>query len=281
MEKKNKGDEIDLFELFLKGINIFRDNFWTIFIFFLMGIGLGLVHYHYSKNVFENKMVISSSILTKSYCQKLIETTNKYRKENNLKAISSQLRVTENQAEEIISLSIDDLLEFNDLKEQTAFLITVRVHNQDILPDLQKGLIQYLEDNEFVKVRVEQNKRYFEQTISKLEQEIKDMEMLKQKISTGAFFQSNTGNIMFDPTTVNSKILELTKEKINLENNLALVNSVQIIEGFTPFQRPSSPRLSVSLISGSLIGLFFVSFLIAFKSIRKIIRMADAAKQKT
>lgn len=281
MEKKNKGEEIDLFELFLKGINIFRDNFWAIFIFFFIGIGLGLVHYHYSKNVFENKMVISSSILTKSYCQKLIETTNKYRKENNLKAISSQLRVSENQAEEIISLSIDDLLEFNDLKEQTAFLITVRVHNQDILPDLQKGLIQYLEDNEFVKVRVEQNKRYFEQTISKLEEEIKDMEMLKQKISTGSFFQSNTGNIMFDPTTVNSKILELTKEKINLENNLALVNSVQIIEGFTPFQRPSSPRLSISLISGSLIGLFFVSILIAFKSIRKIIRMADAAKQKS
>ena len=40
------------------------------------------------------------------------------------------------------------------------------------------------------------------------------------------------GNVMFDPTIVNSKIVELTKEKITLQNNLALVNSVQVIEGF-------------------------------------------------
>ena len=36
---------------------------------------------------------------------------------------------------------------------------------------------------------------------------------------------------MFDPTVVNSKILELTKEKINLQNQFTLANSVQVIEG--------------------------------------------------
>ena len=116
--------------------------------------------------------------------------------------------------------------------------------------------------------------------IAKVDEEIKDMEMLKGKIISGEFFQRTQGNVMFDPTTVNSKILELTKERINLQNNLELVNSVQVIEGFTKYQRPVRPKLSLSLISGSFVGLVFVSLLIAFKSVRRILRMADAAKKR-
>ncbi len=52
------------------------------------------------------------------------------------------------------------------------------------------------------------------------------------------FFKATDGNVMFDPTAVNSKIIELTKEKINLQNALALANSVQVIEGFTKFESP-------------------------------------------
>jgi hypothetical protein len=71
----------------------------------------------------------------------------------------------------------------------------------------------------------------------------------------------------------------MTKEKITLENNLALVNSVQVIEGFSKFTRPSKPILSVSMALGSSMGLLFVGIIIAFKSIRRLLRMADA-KQK-
>ncbi len=55
----------------------------------------------------------------------------------------------------------------------------------------------------------------------------------------------------FDPTVVNSKILDLTKEKINLQNQFILANSVQVIEGFTAFETPSKPKLSISLVAGA------------------------------
>ena len=129
-------------------------------------------------------------------------------------------------------------------------------------------------------MRVEQNKKFMKQMLAKMDEEIKDMEAFKEQIVSGSFFRSAQGNVMFDPTNVNSKILELTKEKITMQNELELVNSVQVIEGFTKYERPVRPRLSVSLISGSFVGLVFVSILIAFKSIRRILQMADAAKQK-
>lgn len=277
MEKKTT-DEIDLLDLFLKALNIFRANFWLILSFFLLGVGLGLVSYYTSKKVFENKMVVSSGILTQSYSTILVNNLNKHLSENNLNAVKSILRISDDAIKQIRIININSVIEADASKENDRFIITAEVYDESILPDLQKGLIFYLENNEFVKVRVDQNKQYLKQVISKLDEEIRDLETLKAKISNGDFFQGK-GSVMFDPTTVNSKILELTKEKINLQNAFTLANSVHVIEGFTEFKEPSKPRLIVSMLSGALIGLFFVGTVIAFKSIRKLLRMADAAKQ--
>jgi hypothetical protein len=280
MEKKNT-DEIDLLELFLKALNIFRANFWLILSFFLLGVGLGLVSYYTSKKVFENKLVVSSGILTQSYSTILVNNLNKHLSENNLNAVKSILRISDDAIKQIRIININSVIEADASKENDRFIITAEVYDESILPDLQKGLIFYLENNEFVKVRVDQNKQYLKQVISKLDEEIRDLETLKAKISNGNFFQETKGSVMFDPTTVNSKILELTKEKINLQNAFTLANSVHVIEGFTEFKKPNKPRLMVSMLSGALIGLFFVGIVIAFKSIRKLLRMADAAKQST
>jgi len=279
MEKSKNPEEVDLLQIFLRAVNTVRANFWLILVFFCIGTALGLTYYYTSIKVYESKMVISSGILTRSYSKTLIDVLNRHRRDVNYKAIMNLLNVSEETVKKIIHLDIENLSQIDDQKETDRFIITASVRDQEIFPDLQKGLIHYLETNEFVRVRVEQNENYLKQMVAKMEAEIKDMEEFKQKIITGAFFETAKGNVMFDPTTVNSKILELTKEKINLQNSLALVNSVQVIEGFTVFERPTSPRLSISLISGSLVGLVFVAILIAFKSIRRLLRMADEAKQ--
>jgi hypothetical protein len=280
MERPDKKDEFDLYDLFFKGVEIIRANFWLIAIFFVVGSLLGLGYYYSSTKVYETRMVVSSSILTRSYAEALIDRLNRHRRELDLKAIMESLNVSEPTAKNLIHLDTEVVSQIDETKEPERFIITAEVLNQEILPDLQKGLVHHFANNEFVKVRVEQNKKYLSQMIAKVEEEIKDMEVWKEKIISGEFFQRTQGNVMFDPTTVNSKILELTKDKITLQNSLELANSVQVIEGFTKYQRPVRPRLSVSLISGSFVGLLFVTILIAFKSVRKVLRMADAAKQK-
>ena len=280
MERSDKRDEFDLYELFFKGVEIIRANFWVIVIFFIVGTLLGLSYYYSSTKIYETRMVVSSSILTRSYAEALMDKLNRHRRELNLKALTESLNISEASAKSIVHLDTEVVSQLDETKEPERFIVSAEVINQDILPDLQKGLVHHLANNEFVKVRVDQNKKYLSLMIAKVDEEIKDMEMLKGKIISGEFFQRTQGNVMFDPTTVNSKILELTKERINLQNNLELVNSVQVIEGFTKYQRPVRPKLSLSLISGSFVGLVFVSLLIAFKSVRRILRMADAAKKR-
>jgi uncharacterized protein involved in exopolysaccharide biosynthesis len=276
MENKIKNDEVDLVKLFLQGVNIFRANFWLITCFFLLGTALGFVHYYSSRKIYENKLVLSSAILTRSYGKILIDNLNQHRRESDLRTAADKLKISEDVIKEVAHIKIENLIEADGQKESDRYIITVEVFDEGILSELQKGLIHYLENNAFAKIRVEQNRKYFTQMIAKVEKEISDMEVFKERLFKGDLLK---GNVMFDPTTVNSKIIELTKEKLTLQNGLDLVNSVQIVEGFTKFNRPSKPRLSVSIASGATIGLFFVAIIIAFKSIRKVLRLADNAKR--
>jgi hypothetical protein len=278
----NRKDEVDLLEVLLKSINVFRTNFWTIVIFFLVGCLLGFTYYSLSPPFYENKLIISSSILTESYGKKFIENTRNFIRENNTKALAAQLSLTEAEAKKIRIIRIENLseLQADILKENERFLITVQVTDQEILPKLQQGLINYFENNEFVKVRVQQSKNYLRQMIAKMEEEIKDLEELKARIHSGDFFQSTRGNVSFDPTSVNSKILEIMEKKINLQNSLELSNSVQVIEGFTRYEKPVSPKLILSLIGGSTVGLLFSGCYIMFKLVRKILKKAESVSER-
>lgn len=272
-------DEIDLVALVLQAVRVIRNNFWLILLFFVLGTALGFGYYYSSRKVYENKMIVSSKIMTESYSKKLVDNLNQYIREGNRTALASQLGIAEQTALDLAYIKIESPYsnegEISKEIDRTYFIITVEVFSQEILPDLQKGLINYFENNEYVKVRVNQNREFLKTVIAKVDQEIKDLEGLKAKIYSGDFFQNSNG-AMFDPTVVNTKIIDLTREKIKYQNDLELVNSVQLLEGFTRFDKPVKPLLSLSLVAGSSMGILLVVVFLVFKSIRTLLRMEEA-----
>lgn len=277
MPNPKNNDEIDLMELLLKSINIVRANFWLIVTFFFLGSALGLGYFYSSKRIFESKMIISSDILTESYSKVLFDNLNRHRKEQNFPALHALLNIPESKVSAISSIGIEKLSE-TEIKESERFLITAKVFDWEVLPALQAGIVGFLEKNEYVKVRVEQKKDALKKRILETDRELKDLRDFKARIFNGDFFERAKGNVMFDPTIVNSKILELTEKKIELENDLQLANSVEVIVGLTTFNRHTSPKLSLSLVGGAGVGLAFVFMLIAFKSVKKLMSMAADAK---
>ena len=193
--------------------------------------------------------------------------------ESNRSALSAKLKISEEDARQlssikIVNLSVGDV----ELKESDRYVVTVQVYDFAILPALEKGIISYLQNHEFVKVRVNQNIVFLKQMIATVDEEIRDIEELKERIYKGDFVK---GNVMFDPTTVNSKIVELTEKKMTYRNTLELVNSVQVIQGFTEFRKPVSPKASLAMAAGLSVGFLFVGLLIAYKGMQKLVRMAD------
>ncbi len=283
MEKPVNNDEIDLVELLVKIVLLIKRNLLQIIIFFVVGTGLGYAYASLAPKVYESKMLVSSEILTESYSEKLFENLQNLIKEENYGELSIKIGLSEEEAVSLSKILIESALKDKPQKEDEKkfFLITVEVMDQSILSKLQTGLLSYFLENDFVKVRVDQRKKYYSNLIKKVDDEITSLEEFKNKIYNGKFFESTKGNVMFDPTQVNSKIIELSREKGNLQIDLELVNSVQIVEGFTQFDKPIWPKKSVSLAAGATLGLFLVGIMIAFKSIRKLVRLAEAHPSQT
>jgi hypothetical protein len=208
----------------------------------------------------------------------LFDISNTLLRHGYLVGLVGQLHVDISVASQVKLITIEKLSTV-EIKENERFLITVGVLDPQILPALQEGIVKSMSENEFVAVRQELKKNGLRETITATEREIKDLQEFKVNLYKGDFFERNRGNVMFDPTEVNSKILELEEKRIQLENDLKLANSVQVIQRFTKYQRQVSPRLSVSLIAGSTVGLAFVVLFIAFKSIRRILSIAATKEE--
>jgi len=272
-------DEIDLLELLARIVISIKSNFKLIVAAFIIGSLLGLVYYQFVPKSYESRMLISSKILTESYSKTIAEDLNKLIKERNTESLASKLNLTPAEALALGKLEVKNAIEKADSRkeeEKTYLTITCQTSNNSIWPGLQIGLINYFENNDYVKVRVEQRKKYFSEVIEKIDKELIDLNELKSRIANGQITQSSKDNlILFDPTTVNTKILDLSKEKINLQNELEIVNSIQLVEGFTIFEKPVSPKLSISLSAGASFGLFLVALILGFKSLRKIVSLSE------
>lgn len=284
MEKQASNDEIDLVELLVKVVLLIKRNLIQIIVFFVIGSGLGYAYASLAPKVYESKMLISSDILTESYSEKIFQTLEKLINEKNYSELNAKLNIDAATAATISKLKIESALKDKPSNEEAKkfFLITAELHDPSALVKLQEGILSFLRQNDFVKERDDQKRKSFNELIQKTEAEIKSLEEFKISIYKGDFFKDNKGTVMFDPTEVNSKIVELTRQKGEYEKEFLEANSVQVVEGFTRFDKPIWPKKSVSLAAGASLGLFLVGILIAFKSIRKLVRFAeDHPSQKT
>lgn len=274
----NNSDEIDLLELLAKIVITIKSNILSIIIAFVIGSILGLGYYHLVPKVYESKMILLSDILTSSYSERITESLDYLIKEENDEVLSTRLGISEREASSITKIEIESVKqETKEIEsESSTFIITVRTEDKTILPNLQEGLINHLRNNEYVKVRVRQRQDFYKAMIEKVGIEINSLDSLKRRLFSGQPIYSKSSEMMLvDPTNIYSKIIDLNKEQIGYKNSLELVNSIQLVEGFTVYNKPVSPKLSISLVAGASFGLFMVALLIGFKSLRKIVRLSE------
>jgi phosphotransferase system IIB component len=275
----NSSDEIDLLELLAKLTLTIKRNFLSLVIAFVVGTGLGLAYYQFTPKVYEGKMILMSAILTESYSERITESLGILINEQNMEAIATRLSISVEEASSVSKVEIENLKKSkvdDKSSENSIFIVTVRTTDNMLLPKLQEGIMNYLQNNEFVKIRVNHRKTYLQTMIVKVGEEINSLDSLKRKLFLGQPIYSKSSEMMLiDPTNIYTMIIDLNKEQINLKNSLELVNSIQLVEGFTIFKKPVSPKLSISLAAGASFGLFFVMVLIAIKSLRKIVRLSE------
>jgi hypothetical protein len=269
-------DDIDIQELAVRIIRYFRNHFTFIVVFCLVGAGLGVAAYKALPNSYESKMVVLSDLLTKTYGDRIDESLNSLISEGNISELSSRLAITPEKAAVMQSVSIECQLDVKTPqrekveKDETYFIITVDLTDRSALPQIQEGMLNYLRNNEWVKLRARQRAQLSTAVIQRIDREIESLDSIKRTLFQKG--QLRMEHIQFDPSDLYTETAELTRMRWLEQQDLELANSIHLIEGFTVFEKPKDPKLTTLVILGFLVGLLGSIGLLTLKHLLALAR---------
>ncbi len=274
MQSTHQTEAIDLSKVLITLIAEIIRNFWTIVVCLMLCIGLGLSYYFLSSRTYESRMIIQSDILSESYALKLGENMNAHVKDGDYDYISTSLGLTLEEAGKLREFKIVTALTPTSQtmaeKDKIIVVLTVGISDNSILPKLQAGVVNFFSTNEYVKERVLEKRKELQNYINALDRELKMMDTLKLRVLRGKLATTKIGDVsIMDFATLYEVAGDLYEKKFEAETDLALVDSIQVVEGFTRYNKAVWPKLSIVLLASVALGCIAAFITIYTKTARK------------
>jgi hypothetical protein len=270
----NNTEDIDLEKVFYKLILTVKKFFPLTFICIIVGALLGFLYSNVSKKIYGSKMLISSYVLTQSYAKELINNVNLFIQEEDIELLQLRLNLTREVAMDMVRINAEGGLDDVNLleeKDRVFVKITAQMKDPEKFKDLEKGLIYYLENNEYTKRLSEQRKNGYMETIALMDKQISDLEELRKQVLSGELDKKNN-KLSIDPGMIGSALIQSIERKSQAQQDLILKQGVQLVDGFATFAEPKWPRTSTSIWLGIAFGIFIAFAIVVTKLIRE--RMA-------
>lgn len=286
MKDNNSSEEIDLISVFStikKGfLNFFQSigeliifsikNIKTLIAFIIIGVGLSIGIFFLKKTVYTSELTISHTRLNNGECYSLINALAKLRDNanHNDTVLAEKLGLDVKKAKQIKNISckaLNETLEKN--YKDSAFVllpfkIEVNVYSASILDSLQKGILNYLESNEYATKRKKINRDYLDKIEEKIKGEIISIDSLKNIVDKSIIPRSMGNGIILgesiDPVKVYQEGMNLYKSQLNINEQKELNNSFEIIIGFSPAVPSASLLLYIfeGFISSFALGMIWL-----------------------
>lgn len=267
-------DEIDLQELAVRIIRYFKSHLTFILVATVLGTGAGIVAYQLLPKIYISKMVVLSDLLTKAYGERIDQQLNDLIREENIEDLAAKLELPKEKVKTISSIDIECIVDAKSpnrepqKKDETFFIVTVNLRDRAVLPDLQKGLLSFLRNNEYVKGRAKYRAEQGTAMVDRIEKELQLLDSMKQLLLRSQPFKGD--NVMLDPATLFTESVNLTKTQWDFRQEVEFASSMHLVEGFTVFQKPKSPKLRTLMAVGFLLGLFGSIGLLTLKHLIKL-----------
>jgi len=263
MDKRQSG-EIDLLELVAGFFMALKRNLALTIILPVAGIAIAVGISSQSRDVFESSLLIETSLLTDSECEFLFQQLDKFgvipglTKEQDDQVASFRFSVTRNDGPV--------------LPEQNSFLlnravyleVTAKVFDQDVLPALQKSLVDFINGSvSVVKHRTERSK-FYNEMIQRIDTEILAMDEVKKQIN------SKTQATYLNPSELFENSVKLYEKRMEYEIKRSEINSIHLLKGFDSLTINAKMRLTIAAAIGFAVGfavlclLLFLKFFISF-----------------
>lgn len=268
-------DEIDLKDLLKKIIGVLSRGTKTIILSILLGAILGLAYFFNSSITYKSNMILSSEVLVLANVQGLLDPFNSLLEEGNFSLLSERLGIDEEMVAKIKEIEIKSVFEKEtDNKEPVNYFeVTVTVTDNNILPQLQESIVRFLQNNEFVQKRVALKEDGLKTLIDRIDKEIAQIDSVKEKIGQSVPLSATSPNVvLMEPSNLYEQALKMVEKQQQYKMQLALVESFQIVQGFTPYEKPSSPSWIICLVTGLGGGLIIGFAILFFREMDRYVR---------
>ena len=266
-----ENDEVDLLLALRSGIRYVK-SYWTLFLLSVtLGTLGGLAAYYLLPPTYRVTMIADSRMLSSVEVVSIVESWQELIKKKERGALARRLHVSEAVISQVGRLEADLINQkmVGSNPDDDPFIITANVKDTRVLDDLQAGIIYYLENNKYVKDRVAVKKQNLDSLRHQVNRQIDDLNSLKGSLRRLVENGGNgSGTFLTDPASVNEMIVNLYEKRLGIDENLRFIDDIQVIEGFTRFDKPDSPKLSICLVVGFAAGLLIAIGIVAVRGVQ-------------
>jgi hypothetical protein len=199
---EQKINEIDLVQLFIRLYHCFIRRYKLLGIFVLIGFLYGIYTYFTNKDQYESKIVAASYIVPAPIIIDLINSLNDINSQD--KELTGKiLNISHDEVIKLISFKADTIKTFyaqegkTTIESYTTIEINIKGLKSLNMESVYKGLVNYINTNEYVHKELENERQRSEQIMNECEQQIKKLDSLQKNILRSSLTTIN-------PNTVNS-----------------------------------------------------------------------------
>jgi hypothetical protein len=271
-------EEIDLASLFRPVTQFFRPIFdrigrhfaalrANIFLFiglFLLISALGYCLRYVIPRAYETEGVFASRYLPVKYCQLIAEDLDDHVGEP---VLSEELHIGGDVAENITRIRlipVTDLIDSRDSSIQ-SFVLRLHLKKMDDVDSIQRGLIEYFDNNEYTLRREEDKRNSMLALRTNVTAKIASLDSLTQIVNSSVIPRSTGQGIILgqpvDPVNVYKAQDSFYIQKVNIETELAHINNIETVHSFLKFSEPNYPHIRMLILIALGAGLLLAFFL--------------------
>lgn len=244
-------DDIDLVVLMEKSVS-FLKRFALVFVAAgILGIAAGIFMYKWLPKVYTSKMVLHSFMLTNPEQMQIVANWSALLANDEYASLARKLNCDEAILHPIKRIRAEEIQKVFTTENPNGFTIEVTLTDNSILEPLQEGILYGLRNSEYVNARMISRRSTLSEMIVKTTSELRKLDSTKLFLDRIMRGESRSApSMILEAGTINRQWLEMNERLLNYQSELKFAEAVQVLQGFSRFDRPTGPKLIPWLIIG-------------------------------
>jgi hypothetical protein len=254
--RENKTDDLDMVPMMLKAIVFFRRFGRRIVITSLLGMIVGGFLYYSMPRGYKAKSVFQSSILSNGQGLRVVTDWADLLSRNNRPLAAQVFNMPEDRIVQVHDINAE-LIPGNE--DMGGLTIEVDISDTTVLPALQSGMVYALNNNPYIKQRIEIKRKNMQDVLSQAQQELRRLDSVKPYLQGLAGGEKDaSGKVILDMANLSLQRMACEDRIGNALERLHFLAGAYVLQGFivskSGKQLPAPVLPLLGLILGFLIG---------------------------